>query len=184
MLADAVRDLYRGRWGEPTRRAHFEVGEFGVDVLKWDADANPEGVTLYATVGVSSEPLSGRDPGHRSEFFVGLLPAQDGIASPLAALGLYSAREGVALDHGHTVPAAGPLWPGSSMNTFLVVRPRNEFLHALELPDALHVEFLQAIPLLDPELEFKRTHGADALVRRWEQTGVRFWDSHRGFEPG
>ena len=48
-------------------------------------DSNPEGVTLYAT------------------------------ASPLAALGLYSARESVALDHGHTVTAGGPQWTGSSM---------------------------------------------------------------------
>jgi hypothetical protein len=43
MLADGVRDLYRSRWGEPTRRAHFDVDGFGIDVLKWCADANPEG---------------------------------------------------------------------------------------------------------------------------------------------
>ena len=152
-LADAVRDLYRARWGEPTRQAHFEVEEFAIDVLKWDADANPEGVTLYVTVGAGARPLPGRDPCHRVEFFAGLLPAQDGIASPLAALGLYSAREGVALDHGHTVPGGSPLWPGSSMHTCLVVRSRDDFLPPLELPDGLHVEFLQAIPLFDPELE-------------------------------
>jgi len=147
---DAVRDLYRARWGEPTRRAHFDAGEFDIDVFKWDADANPEGVTLYATVGASAHPIPGRDPGHRVEFFVGLLPAQDGIASPLAALGLYPAREELALDHGHTVPAGRPVWPGSSMHTLLVARPRDDFLPALELPDGLHVEFLQAIPLFDP----------------------------------
>ncbi|MGO9891444.1 MAG: suppressor of fused domain protein [Solirubrobacteraceae bacterium] len=93
MLADTVRDLYRERWGEPTRRAHFEVEEFAIDVLKWDADASPE-----------------------------------------------------------------------------------------ELPDGLHVEFLQAIPLFDPELEFKRKHGAHTLLRRWEESGVRFWDSDRELE--
>jgi hypothetical protein len=183
VLADAVRDLYRARWGEPTRQAHFEVDEFAIDILKWDADANPEGVTLYATVGASTRPLAGRDPDHRVELFVGLLPAQDAIASPLAALGLYSTREAVALDHGHTVPAGGPLWPGSSMHTFLVVRSRDDFLPPLELPDGLHIEFLQAIPLFDPELEFKRKHGADTLLRRWEESGVRFWDSDRELEP-
>jgi suppressor of fused protein SUFU len=182
VLADAVRDLYRARWGEPTRQAHFEVEEFAIDVLKWDADTNPEGVTVYATVGASARPLPGRDPDHRVEFFVGLLPAQDAIASPLAALGLYSAREAVDLDHGHTVPAGGPLWPGSSMHTFLVVRSRDDFLPALELPDGLHVEFLQAIPLFDRELEFKRRHGADTLLRRWKESGVRFWDSDRELE--
>lgn len=42
-----------------------------IDVVKWDADANQEGVTLYATVGASARPIPGRDPGHRVEFFVG-----------------------------------------------------------------------------------------------------------------
>jgi hypothetical protein len=46
VLVDAVRDLYRARWGEPTRQAHFEVEKFAIDVLRWDADANPEGVTV------------------------------------------------------------------------------------------------------------------------------------------
>ncbi|MFL5863686.1 MAG: suppressor of fused domain protein [Solirubrobacteraceae bacterium] len=183
MLADDIRDLYRAWWGQPARRAHFEVDGFAIDVLKWDADTNPQGVTLYASVGASDRPLPGRDSGHRVEFFVGLLPAQDGIASPLAALGLYSVREGVALDHGQSVPAGGPLWVGSPMRTFLVVRPQDEFLPALELPNALHVEFLQAIPLLDRELEFKRKHGAESMLRRWEETGVRFWDSQRALRP-
>ena len=52
-IARAVEDLYRARWGEPARRAHFDDGENMVDVLKWDESATTEGVTLYATVGAS-----------------------------------------------------------------------------------------------------------------------------------
>lgn len=179
MVVEAVRDLYRARWGEPARTARFDVGDLGIEILKWDADANPEGVVLYATLGVSGRPVADRDPDHRVEFFVGLVPEQDGIASALAALGLYPAREGVALDHGHTVPADEPLWPGSQMHVFLVVRPRPDFLPALALQRGFHVEFLQAIPVFERELAFKRKHGAEALLRRWEEADVHFWDSER-----
>src|SRR4051812_34553107 len=48
MIVDAVRDLYRARWGQPSRQARFDVGEFGIEVLKWDAQSSPEGVALYA----------------------------------------------------------------------------------------------------------------------------------------
>jgi Suppressor of fused protein (SUFU) len=182
-VADAVRDLYHVRFGEPARRARFEVDEYTIDVLKWDADVNPEGVNLYATVGASSWPRAGVDPKHRLEFFTGLTPAQDDIASPFAALGLYSAREGVALDHGHTVRTDRPLWPGSRMRAFLVMRPSPGYIPALDLPDGLHVEFLQAIPVFDSEIVFKANHGADTLMSHWEEVGVPFWDSDRGPEP-
>jgi Suppressor of fused protein (SUFU) len=178
-VKQAVRDLYIASWGEPSRRARFDVGEFGIDVLKWSAEVSPEGVALYATVGASCRPLEGTDPGHRIEFFTGLLPEQDGIASSFAALGLYSAREGEALDHGHTVPASRPLWPGCGMRTYLVMRAREGFLPALDLSDGLHVEFLQALPIFESEREYKVQHGPDALIRLWEENRVPFWDPTR-----
>jgi hypothetical protein len=178
-VVGAVRDLYRAHSGEPTRQALFEVGEFAIEIYKWAADANPEGVALYATLGASACPMAGRDPKHRVEFFLGLVPERDEVASALAALGLYSAREGVALDHGHTVPAEGPLWPGTKMRTFLVLRPLKDFFPPLELPDGLHVDFLQAVPLFDSERAFKSEHGTEALLNRWEQAGVPFWNPER-----
>ena len=66
--------------------------------------------------------------------FVGLVPERDDVASALAALGLYSAREGV-VDHGHAVPADEPLWPGTEMRSFIVLRPLGNFLPPLELAD-------------------------------------------------
>ncbi|MGH9139339.1 MAG: BlaI/MecI/CopY family transcriptional regulator [Acidimicrobiales bacterium] len=78
-VVDAVRDLYRAHWGEPSRRARFEVGEFDIEVYKWAADANPEGVALYATVGASGRPMVGRDVNHRVEFFLGLVPERDDV---------------------------------------------------------------------------------------------------------
>ena len=103
MILGAVRDLYVARWGEPSRKAAFRVAGLEVEICKWDADATPEGVTLYATIGSSAQPMAGHDPKHRVEYFLGLLPPKDAVASPLAALALYSVREGVTVSHGVTV---------------------------------------------------------------------------------
>src|SRR3954452_9474478 len=158
MIIDAVRDLYIARWGEPSRNARFQVDELEVEILKWNADANREGVNLYVTIGASARPLTGRDTGHRVDVFTGLLPARDEIASPLAALAIYPAREGVALDHGHTVQAGGPLWPGTKMRCFLVLRPIGDIIAPLVLPNGEHVDFLQAIPIFESELAYKAEH--------------------------
>lgn len=177
---NGLEGFYRKRWGDASRRARFEVDGLIIEVAKWAADANPEGVALYATLGASSQPTQGRGPAHQVEFFVGLLPEQDHIASALAALGLYSSRHGVALNHGDTVPAEGPLWPGTPMRTFLIVRPLRGFLSPLDQVDELHVDFLQAIPLFDQERVFKSEQGVDGLLQRWERDAVAFWNSERG----
>ncbi len=183
MITDAVRDSYLAQWGEPSRKASFRVDEFEMEVFKWNAAANPEGVNLYATIGASARPIVGRDPSHRIEFFIVLLPARDEIASPLAALALYPTREGVALDHGHTVPADEPLWPGTEMRLFLVLRPIGDIISPLELPDGTHVEFLQAIPIFETELAYKAANNAEALLQLWEESRVRFWDANRSPAP-
>jgi hypothetical protein len=134
-VPDLVEDHYVAKWGTATRRAQFEVEGLEIAVLKWDADVNPEGVTLYATAGATAHPLADGPATHRTEFFVGLSSASDEIASALAALGLYSTRHDVVLDHGHTVCADGPLWTGAAMRTLLVARARDGFLPVLELPD-------------------------------------------------
>jgi hypothetical protein len=180
---DAVRDVYRARWGDPSRQAAFRTGDDQIEIFKWDAASNGLGVDLYATLGASAEHMPGGEPGHCVEYFVGLQPGRDDIASPLAALGLFARREGEFVDHGHTVPADGPLWPGTQMSTFLVLRQIGEILPALELPNGVHVEFLQAVPVFESERRFKVAHGAEALMQRWEATGTPFWDPNRRAEP-
>jgi hypothetical protein len=179
MIIEAVRDLYRARWGEPARTASFRVDEFSVDVYKWSVETTSEGVDLYATVGASARPILGRDPLHRSEFFLGLLPGLDAVASPLAALAAYAAREGKVVGHGDTVPSEGPLWPGTQMRRFLVMRPLGDIIQPLTLADGTHIEFLQALPIFESELAFKTDHDAEALLGRWEQLRVPFWDPNR-----
>lgn len=182
-VVEAVRNLYRAHWGEPSRQAGFAKDNHQIEIGKWDASANGEGVTIYATLGASAADMPGAARGHRVEYFVGLEPGRDEVASALAALGLYARREGEQVDHGHTVPADGPLWSGTSMSTFLVLRQVGEILPALTLPDGVHVEFLQAVPIFDSERHFKSTHSVEDLLRRWEDVGTPFWDPRRHPEP-
>ena len=184
MTLQAVSDLYLARWGQPSRTATFQVGEFAVDIYKWNAETTREGVNLYATVGASARQMVGRDPLHRTEFFIGLLPAMDAVASPLAALALYSAREGVPVGHADTVPAGGPLWLGTEMCRFLVMRPISDIIQPLTLADGTHLEFLQALPIYESEFVYKKDHGAEALLERWEQSQVPFWNPSRSPAPG
>jgi Suppressor of fused protein (SUFU) len=183
MIAGAVRDLYVARWGEPSRKAAFRVAGLEVEIYKWDAEATTEGVALYATIGASAYPVAGRDPKHRVEYFLGLLPPQDAIASPLASLALYSVREGVAVGHGDTVPADGPLWPGTDMRRLLVLRPLGEIISPMELPDGMHVEFMQAIPIFESELAYKARHSAAGLLGHWRDSGMAFWNPGRLPDP-
>jgi hypothetical protein len=182
-ILDAVRDVYRARWGDPSRQAAFRTDGYQIEIYKWDAASNGQGVDLYATIGASAEEMPGAEPGHRVEYFVGLQPGRDDIASGLAALGLFARREGETVDHGHTVPADGPPWPGTEMSTFLVLRQIGEVLPALTLPNGVHVDFLQAVPVFESERRFKVAHGAEALLQRWEARGTPFWDPRRRAEP-
>lgn len=182
-IGDMIRDFYLARWGMPSRVAKFEMDDLDVEVLKWDADGHSEGVTLYATIGASSKAMLGRDPSHRVEFFVGLVPAQDDIASPLAALALYPTREGVSVGPGHMVSADAPFWSATEMRRFLIMRPVGDFLPALELPEGIHVDFLQAIPIFESEAAYANEHGAEALLGHWEASSVRFWDPRRSSKP-
>ena len=114
-VLDAVREVYRARWGIPSRQAAFRNGYDKIEIFKWDSASNDLGVDLYATLGASAEDMPGTELGHRAEYFLGLKPGRDDVASALAALGLFARREGELVDHGHTVPAEGPLWPGTEM---------------------------------------------------------------------
>ena len=52
------------------------------EVYKWNAEAHPEEVNVYATNGASSHAPASRK--HRLEIFIGLLPAADDAALTLA----------------------------------------------------------------------------------------------------
>lgn len=179
-MHDSVEEHLLSRWGDPTRKANFEGEGFSIQVWKWDAAVTGEGVDIYATVGAASGPVG--DPGtveHRAEFLLGLRPGQDAVARSFAALALYGGRNGVTVADGHTVPSDGPLWPGTEMMAFLI-REQEAIIPTVQLSDGSHVHFLQAVPLHESELLYKRRHGMDALMAHWKERLVPFWDSERG----
>ena len=182
MTSDQVEAHYIKVFGEPTREAHFTELGISVQIYKWDERSNPQEVALYATIG-SSDHLLPHDPNHRIEFFTGFLPSEDRVAKALAMLALYPAVEAGELADGHTLTFTEPLWPGTEMSTFLVMEPDTEIIPVLQGPDGLHVIFLQAIPIYPSELEFKVKHGAEGLIRRWEKSGVPFWNPNRTPNP-
>jgi hypothetical protein len=148
-----------------------------------DADATPEGVALYATAGTSKHQMADMPPNHRVEFFLGLNPSRDDIASHLAALAFYALEEQVRVGHGHTVPAGGPLWPGTETSSFLVLKPVQEIIAPIHLEGGMHVEFLQAIPVYASEVEFEAQRSAEDLIEHWRQSHVAFWNPERLAEP-
>ena len=138
---------------------------------------------MYATVGASAHVIAGYDVDHRIEMFVGLAPAQDDVAKPLAMLVAEAVVSHVPLGHGSSVSFDEPLWDGTEMRAFLLLRPRAEIVPPLAVKDGPHVEFLQAIPLFASEIFYKTRHGAEGLVGAWEQAAVAFWDPARTLLP-
>jgi hypothetical protein len=181
---EAVREQYRETWGQPAMRTQLDVDGAAVAVYKWAADSNAHGVAMYATVGASDRPVPGRAEDDRVEFYVGLVPEHDEVCDALAALTSHAEREGVTLDHGQAVTVNRPLWPGTHMQSFLVVRPTPPMLPPIALRHGPRIEFLQAVPLNHNQGEFKSEHGTDALLDLWKQAGVPYWDRHKSPGPG
>lgn len=175
----AIADHLEGLWGEPARAAWFrrEDGRSYV-IAKWLPAATQEGLFLYVTAGASLIPAVGGSGDHRTEFFLGLDGEVDDVAAALAAVASYAADRGVALGHGHTIPAGGPLWTGTQMDHVLILQQRAEVVPPVRL-DRLHVEFLQVVPIYESERDRKVELGLAAFMEEWEELGVPFWSPSR-----
>jgi hypothetical protein len=170
-----VRSYYIKNWGNPDREAEFQKGECVIGVLKWQASVATEGVTLYATVGASDYPLPGVGPQHRQEYFVGLEPECDDIASSLAWLGVYAQSAQEALAPGHTYRSTHGLMAGSGFSGFLLLQPLDGQPAPLALRDGRHVEFVMTVPAFDDELDFAAKQGVERLLEVMESAEVPFW---------
>ncbi len=183
MITDEVLDHYVRLWGAPERTARFTAFGHTAYVYKWDEGTHPEQVNFYATNGASAHQMQGGAPEHRVELFAGLTPGADEIAKALAMASIDPVLHETSIGHGHTITYQEPLWAGSEMCSFLIIRPRSEIVPILLTSDELHVNFLQAIAVFPSEVEFNKLHGADALLRSWQSRGVAFWNPHRSPEP-
>jgi hypothetical protein len=182
-VVDAVREAHEARWGEPSRRAVFRAAAGTIEIYKWDAAFSAEEVDFYTTIGGSAFDMPLGSEGYRVEYYTGFNPGRDAVASSLAALGLYGVRTGESVDHGHTIPSDGPLWPGTDMAAWLILRPEEAILPVIHLAGGIHVEFLQAVPIFESERMFKIAHGLNSLMDLWEGSLVPFWNPDRNPQP-
>jgi hypothetical protein len=174
-----VEAHYRQLFGKPDREAGFvsRAGE-EIHVLKWAESRTPIGVTLYGTAGSSQWYKPGTDGSHRMEFFIGLKPEADDVATTLAELArdpLVNPRE---LNVGDTVTLPESLWSGTDMRSVMVM-DGDDIIPPLILDNGVHVVFRKIIPLYDNELAYKRDAGSDGLLERWRSQVVPFWNPFR-----
>ena len=177
-LSDEVIDHYRRTHGLEAREAEFRRGANIIRVLKWTAKSEPGPPTLYATVG-ASDFTEQATPTHRVEFLVMLDAERDDVADALAELAIHAAETGVPVRADHTMELTDPLWPGTEMRSFLVIRSGVPLVPVLEASGDLHVEFLLAIPIFDSELALKKGRGVGALTDLWREREVVFEDPDR-----
>lgn len=185
-IVDAIEQHYARLWGAPNEARWFSFGDHRIAIQKWAAQTDPHRVNMYATVGACMLPQWGYPSTHRFEFFIGLFPAKDEVASVLANVAFFSVRKHVQIGPGHTITWIDePLWPGTKMQSVLVDRPTGDIVPALQLgsEDDLHVEFLDVTLLYPSEVEFKKQHSLDALIEHWYRHNVNYTDPDRPPEP-
>jgi hypothetical protein len=164
-------------FGPVTGRAGVTfLGADPIDVLRFGP--RPDGFFRYATVGMSSEPMSDptsavRDPaGPRAELVLSLRSPRDAVARRLAVLAAIPAIEGVAVVAGAGLDLGEPLWDDAPFHGVLVGEPGG-LVADLSLADVLPgqpaapIQFLPLFPTTPNESAFKRVHGAGALRERW-----------------
>jgi hypothetical protein len=101
------------------------------------------------------------------------------MAELLAAAAHYH-RTGANLGLHHTFNFGRPWLAGSQCDRGLISLP---YLDGPKLEwaqfDSKPVQFLWIIPITAGEVEYRRTHGTDALEERFEQSNFDFSDPHR-----
>ena len=160
------------------------LGAERIDVLRFGPDADADGLTRYATLGMSRAPMG--DPGAevvladgpRAELLLSVRGPQDTVLRRLALLAASPAVEGLVVVPGAGLDLGEPLWDGSRFTAVLVGEPGG-LVPDLELDGAQPVRFLPLLPMTPNEAAWKRVHGAEALEERWLAAGTDLRDPHR-----
>jgi hypothetical protein len=171
-----IRKHYLARWGEPDETFKC-IGLAGVasEVLTWPIHrTGPLEVNLFATIGASAYATEG---GHSAEFTVGITDDCNGVAEGLSVLVGGVVHRQIRVEHGSTFSFQEPLWPGTGMTAFVALRQKRQ-IEPLVLASR-HVQFFQAVPIFDYEVEIKQQKGVQALHDWWRANEVRVWQAHR-----
>ncbi|MDP9435016.1 MAG: suppressor of fused domain protein [Actinomycetota bacterium] len=174
--------------GQDSGRAGVSfLGTERLDVARFGPD--PEGLVRYVTLGMSRVPMG--DPGAavvlehgpRAELLLTVRGAQDTVLRRLAVLASSPAVEGVVVAPGAGLDLGEPLWDGARFSAVLVGEPGG-FVPDLDVaPGEEPVRFLPVLPMTANEAAWKRVHGAQALERRWLESGADLRDPARAEAP-
>jgi Suppressor of fused protein (SUFU) len=163
------------------------LGTESIEVLRFGPA--PDGLIRYATVGMSTHPMSSAgvgtvDPaGPRAELLLSLRArpggSHPGVLRSLAMLACSPAVEGVVIGPGASLTLGEPLFDGSSAVAVLVAEPGGLVADLALVGAVSPVRFLPLLPLTAQEATFKRVNGAAALQERWLAYGTDLRDPSR-----
>jgi hypothetical protein len=128
---------------------------------------------VFSTVGASNVRS-----GYHREFLVLANDAGDHHVETLFMVTYYHAHEG--LDVGHTCPIGHGWRPGASCDHLLFSRPyamdpKFEYLHI----GRHEVRFLWALPVYASEVQYRHSHGLEALEKLFDAAKFDLSDEHR-----
>jgi hypothetical protein len=170
-----VLEYYERKFGCPDREAFFLSPEGKrIEIFKWSEGRTDEGVTIYATAGVST--IFDYD-GMSYEFFLGLTPQADEVVFALAEVALHGLANERAPVFGDSMSLSYNLWPGTAAKTFLYTNG-----DGILSPTAVgfkSISFIQLVPLFDSELNYKKENGERSLWDKFEGLMVPYWSSRR-----
>ncbi|MEU7750304.1 suppressor of fused domain protein [Micromonospora sp. NPDC049171] len=177
-LARTVGAVFGGR----PRVTRFWDGshESHVEILT-SAGQPQEGVTSYATIGLSDTPLPGRVVPPLGVELVGVCYS-DIAAYPkvLARAAFQVINSGWRCEPGAVFPGVVSAHLETALNHLLLAPP---FLWEDELPSRVvgdkTVAWLLALPISEGEADYRRRHGADALEDLFERAQIDIFDIGR-----
>ena len=170
-----VDDYYVKRYGEPCREARYiSQNEDIIYIYKWGPEKTNEGVTIYATMGVSQILKTDK---LACEFFIGIEPEIDGIVEALAETGIEGNGTRFPPNSGDTLTLSMPLWEGALVKTFMFSNGAG-ILPPIACGE-YKINFIKLVPLFEDEILYKVKYGEDGLWKYFEKNNVPYWSSER-----
>lgn len=123
---DEIKRHYLRHLGTPSREAEFVAANDGrvIEIWKWDERVSGQGVALYSTIGASVYQSGST----KCEYFIGLLPAEDSVASSLTEVALHGSGRDANPIFGDAVTHAQPLWITTRMHSLLAEKRSSRML--------------------------------------------------------
>ncbi|MDR3271307.1 MAG: suppressor of fused domain protein [Peptococcaceae bacterium] len=164
------------------QRYKDESNENYLDI--YASDTSDEDVKFYGTIGLSDYPniieINGEDTNVPVELLMAGNKTYDKIPSILATCGFNMAKEKWICQPGAVFLHMIDLYYEKEMRHLLFIPPYkwNSSLEPLELADKT-VNWLLAVPISEPELQYRLEHGFNALSLLFEENSVDMFDWDR-----